>query len=154
MTKQLSLAGVFIGLGLLVTAAVIGWDAMHMRVPPVHAKVGPGVFPILVSCGLAITGVITLLSARNGNFRAPEGDADWRAVAIMFAGLVLHLNLLKPIGFIPASIILFMAVTIGFGSKSYLRDFLIAAIVVSFAYFSFTVFLGLQLPPGIFKGLL
>lgn len=153
MTTRLPLAGVLIGLGLLIAAAVIGWDAMNMRIPPVHAKVGPRVFPILVSCGLAIAGLLTLLSARRGEFPDAEGDTDWRAVGIMAAGLVLQLNLLKPLGFIPAGIILFMSVTIGFGSKAYVRDLIIATVVVTLAYVCFTRFLGLQLPPGIFKGI-
>jgi putative tricarboxylic transport membrane protein len=154
MGKSLPVAGVLVGLGLLIVAAVIGWDAMNMRVPPVHAKVGPRVFPYLVSSGLAIAGLLTALSAKRGGFPDAEGDTDWRAFLVISAGLVLQLNMLKPLGFIPAGIVLFMSVAIGFGSRAYMRDLFVAIVVVALTYIGFTRLLGLQLPPGIFKGLL
>jgi putative tricarboxylic transport membrane protein len=154
LTKRLPVAGVLIGLGLLIAAAVIGFDAMNMRIPPVHAKVGPRVFPTLVSCGFVFAGLLTLLSVKRGDFPEAEGDTDWRAVLIIAAGLILQLNMMRPLGFIPAGIVLFMTVAIGFGSKAYLRDLLIAIVMVTVTYIGFTRLLGLQLPPGIFKGLL
>ncbi len=154
MTRKWSLAGLGIGLGLFILAAIIGFDVAHMRVPPVHAKVGPRVFPVIVSCGLALAGLFTVLTARRGDFQEAEGDTDWRAVAFIAAGLVLQLNLLKPLGFIPAGFILFMSVVLAFGSKNYLRDSAIALAVVTVTYFLFTRFLGLQLPPGVLKGLI
>ena len=41
MRQTWSVAGLAIGLGLLAVAALIGFDASTMHVPPVHAKVGP-----------------------------------------------------------------------------------------------------------------
>ncbi len=153
MTAKLSIPALLCGLGLLLLALIIGIDAMNMRVPAVHAKVGPRMFPILISCGMAIAGLLTLVSAKRGDFQEAEGDTDWCAVGIIAAGLIAHLNLLKPLGFIPAGIILFMAVVYGFGSRAYLRDGIIAVVLVSVVYVAFTRLLGLQLPPGIFKGL-
>lgn len=147
------MAGVLIGLGLLTVAAIVGYDAMTMRVPPIYAKVGPQVFPSVVACGLALAGLLTLREARRGKLHQVDGETDWRAILIMAAGLLIHLNLLKPAGFIPAGIILFMSTAFGFGSRSYMRDFIIAVLTVSAAYFCFTQFLGLQLPPGLLKGL-
>lgn len=149
MTRTLSVAGVLIGLGLLVFAGVIGFDAATMRVPQVHAKVGPRIFPIIVSVGLAIAGLLILLKSRAGDFPEAEGETDWTAVGIIAAGLVIHMNILKPLGFIPAGVVLFMSVAVGFGSRSYIRDFAIAVAMVTVAYLGFTQFLGLQLPPGI-----
>jgi putative tricarboxylic transport membrane protein len=154
VTQKWSLAGLSIGLGLIILAAIIGYDVMHMRVPPVHAKVGPRVFPVIVSCGLALAGLLSVLAARRGGFQEAEGDTDWRAVAFIAVGLVAQLNLLKPLGFVPAGFILFMSVVFGFGSQKYLRDSVIALAVVTITYFVFTRFLGLQLPSGILAGLI
>jgi putative tricarboxylic transport membrane protein len=154
LTQKWSRAGLSIGLGLIILAAIIGYDVMHMRVPPVHAKVGPRVFPIVVSCGLALAGLFTVLTAQRSSFQEAEGDTDWRAVAFIAAGLVAQLNLMKPLGFIPAGFILFMSVVLAFGSRNYLRDSAIALAVVTITYFTFTKFLGLQLPPGLLSVLI
>lgn len=148
------MAGLLIGLGLIAVAAVIAMDAMHMRVPPVHAKVGPRVFPYLVSCGLALSGAAIALQAWTRSFLVEAQDTDWGAVAIIAAGLVLQINLMKPAGFIPSAIILFMAVSFAFGSRRFLRDGLVAVILALVTYLAFTRLLGLQLPPGILKGLI
>ena len=154
MRQAWSVAGLAIGLGLLAVAALIGFDASTMHVPPVHAKVGPTIFPIAISCGLAIAGAVTIWQSRaGGSFPSAEGDTDWLAVAVIAAGLIVHMNLLKPAGFVPAGIVLFMCVAFAFGSRSFARDALVAVAVVLVTYFGFTRLLGLQLPPGILAGL-
>lgn len=148
------MAGLLIGLGLIAIAAVIAVDAMNMRVPPVHARVGPRVFPYLVSCGLAISGAVIAWQAWTRSFLVEAQDTDWGAVAIIAAGLVLQINLMKPAGFIPSAVILFMAVAFAFGSRRFLRDGVVAVILALVTYLAFTRLLGLQLPAGILKGLL
>jgi putative tricarboxylic transport membrane protein len=155
LTRNAAWAGVFIGLGLLGIAAIIGFDAMNMRVPPVHAKVGPRVFPYIVAIGMALAGLVLLWQSRTGeSVPRPEGETDWTAVAVIAAGLIIHLNILKPLGFIPAGILLFMCVAFAFGSRKILRDLAIGVVVVSVTYVSFTRLLGLQLPPGLLQGII
>jgi putative tricarboxylic transport membrane protein len=126
-----------------------------MRVPPIHAKVGPRVFPVIVSCGLALCGALLIWQARTKDGMADtRGDTDWFAVSVIAAGLIVHLNILKPAGFVPAGIALFLSVAFAFGSRRYLRDAIVAAITSMAAYLVFTRLLGLQLPPGILKDLL
>jgi putative tricarboxylic transport membrane protein len=154
MTRNWSLAGLLIGLGLLVVAVVIGYDAAQMRVPPIHAKVGPRVFPVIVSIGLAICGLALVWQSRSKtSFPDAEGDTDWMAIAVIAAGLIVHMNILKPLGFVPAGVLLFMSVAFAFGSRKFARDGIIALIVVLITYVSFTRLLGLQLPPGILMGI-
>lgn len=148
------MAGLLIGLGLIAIATVIAVDAMNMRVPPVHAKVGPRVFPLLVSCGLALSGAAIAWQAWSRAFFVEAQETDWGAVAVVAAGLVLQLNLLKPLGFVPAAIILFMSVSFAFGSRRFLRDGLVAVILSTVTYLGFTRLLGLQLPAGLLQGLL
>ena len=148
------MAGLSIGLGLIAIAAIIATDAFNMRVPPIHAKVGPRVFPYLVSCGLAAAGAVLAWQAWSRKFAVEEHQTDWGAVAIIAAGLVIHMNVLKPLGFVPAAVILFMCVAFAFGSRRYARDGLVA-IVLSFAiYYGFTKLLGLQLPGGLLKAII
>ena len=73
---------------------------------------------------------------------------------IIAAGLLIHLNILKPFGFVISAVFLFLCVAFAFGSRRFLRDGVVGVIWCSSAYLGFTHGLGLQLPPGIFAGLL
>jgi putative tricarboxylic transport membrane protein len=159
-TKQtISGAGLAIGLGLIAIASVIGFETMQMQVPPSYARVGPQIFPYIIALGMAITGAhIAWKSYRGEDDVATEtedgGPTDWKSVAIIMAGLIAHMNLLKPLGFVPAGLILFWSVAFAFGSRRYERDIIVGLLLALFAYVGFTYGLGLQLPPGILKGLL
>ena len=155
-TKQtIAGAGLAIGLGLIAIASVIGFDTMQMQVPPSYARVGPQIFPYIIAIGLAITGAhIAWKSYRGGDEVVDEVEpTDWKSVGIIVAGLIAHMNLLKPLGFVPAGLILFMSVAFAFGSRRYGRDAIVGFLLVLFAYLGFTYGLGLQLPPGILMGL-
>ena len=158
-TKQtISGAGLAIGLGLIALASVIGFETMQMQVPPSYARVGPHIFPYIIAIGMALTGAhIAWKSYRSEDDVAEIADAgptDWKSVAIIAAGLIAHMNLLKPLGFVPAGLILFWCVAFAFGSRRYGRDIIVGLLLALFAYIGFTYGLGLQLPPGILKGLL
>ena len=156
-TKEtISGAGLAIGLGLVAIASVIGFETMQMQVPPSYARVGPQIFPYIIAIGMAVTGAhIAWKSFRGGDEVAEiedTGPVDWKAVAIIAAGLIAHMNLLKPLGFVPAGVILFWSVAFAFGSSRYGRDILVGLLLVLFAYAGFTYGLGLQLPQGLLKG--
>jgi len=157
-TKQTSGTGLAIGLGFIALASVIGFETLQMQVPPSYARVGPQIFPYIIAIGMALTGAhIAWKSYRGEDEIAQIDDAepvDWKAVGVIMAGLVAHMNLLKPLGFVPAGLILFWSVAFAFGSRRYGRDILVGFLLALFAYAGFTYGLGLQLPPGILKGLL
>ena len=158
-TKQtLSGAGLAIGLGLIALASVVGFDTMRMQVPPTYTKVGPQIFPYIIAIGLAVTGAHIAWKSYHGEDEIVEDiDAepvDWKAVGIIVAGLIAHMNLLKPLGFVLAGLILFCSVAFAFGSRRYGRDVIVGLLLVLFAYVGFTYGLGLQLPQGLLKGLL
>jgi putative tricarboxylic transport membrane protein len=151
-----STAGLCIGIGLVVLGCVIGFDAATMRVPPSYSKVGPQVFPAIVSIGLVVTGLATALRSVLAGMTRPvvvdSADTDWRALGIVAAGLVLHALLLKTLGFVIMALVLFMIVAVALGSRHYLRDATIGVVMALVTYFGFTRGLGLQLPSGIFAG--
>ena len=159
-TKQtISGAGLAIGLGLIALASVIGFDTMQMQVPPSYARVGPQIFPYIIATAMAIAGAhIAWKSYRGEDEVAPEaedaGPTEWTSVAIIAVGLIAHMNLLKPLGFVPSGIILFWCVAFAFGSRRYGRDIIVGLLLSLFAFIGFRYGLGLQLPPGILKGLL
>ncbi len=153
-----SAAGLAIGLGLLLLGGIIFYDASQMQIPPTYAKVGPQVFPYFIALGLAIVGAYFAWNSWAPAARreiVAEGFAtDWRALLIIGGALLIHLNILKPLGFVIAGIFLFMCVAFAFGSRSFLRDGIVAIVLVVVSYVGFTHGLGLQLPPGILAGVL
>jgi putative tricarboxylic transport membrane protein len=154
--QNVSIAGATIGIGLVLLGGVIGFDAMTMRVPPTYAKVGPHIFPVVVSIGLVITGLLIVFRAfvpkAEPVVAAEDASTDWRAVAIVSVGFILNALLLKTLGFILTALGLFLIVTFALGSRRYLRDFVTGVILATVTYFGFTRGLGLQLPAGIFAG--
>lgn len=154
---NISVAGAAIGIGLVLLGGVVGFDAAMMRVPPTYAKVGPHIFPIVVAIGLGITGLLIAYRAlvpKDGPvLTAEQAPTDWRAVAIVSAGLILDALLLKPLGFIITALGLFLIVCFALGSRRYLRDVVTGLILALVTYFGFTRGLGLQLPAGIFAGM-
>lgn len=155
---RLGPAGLAIGLGLIAIAAVIGFDTARMQVPPTYARVGPNIFPTVVALGLALCGAFVLFRAWRPGAVPPvpaaEGDTDWTAVVLVLAGLIAQIYLLRLVGFVPVAAAVFFCVAFAFGSRSYVRDGLIAIVLAIAVYEGFTRGLGLQLPAGILQGLL
>jgi putative tricarboxylic transport membrane protein len=151
-------AGLAIGFGLVALGLIVFLDSMGMQVPPTYARVGPQAFPYFIACALAAVGAYFIWNAGAPGARrevVAEGFAtDWRALAVIAAGLLVHLNILKPLGFVISGVFLFLCVTFAFGSRKFLRDGIVAVILVLVRYLGFTHGLGLQLPPGIRAGVL
>jgi putative tricarboxylic transport membrane protein len=151
-------AGLVIGFGLAVLGLILFVDSLGMQVPPTYARVGPQAFPYFIAAALAAVGAYFVWNAWAPGAKreiVAEGfDTDWRALLIIGAGLLIHLNILKPLGFVISGIFLFLCVAFAFGSRNFLRDGIVAVILVLASYLGFTQGLGLQLPPGILAGVL
>jgi len=151
-------AGLAIGLGLVLLGGIIFFDAAHMQVPPSYARIGPQIFPYFIALGLAIVGGYFVWNSWRPDGKrevVAEGfETDWRALLIIGAALLIHLNILKPLGFVISAIFLFLSIAFAFGSRKFLRDGIVAVILALASYLGFTHGLGLQLPPGILAGIL
>ena len=150
------MAGLLIGLGLIAIAAVIAVDVSGMRVPPVHAKVGPRVFPYLVSCGLAVAGAVIGMAvvARNLRVRGDAADRlgggrDRRAglIAAHEPAQARWASSRQPLSSSCAS-------PSPSAAAAFCATVIVALVLALTAYLAFTRLLGLQLPPGILQGLL
>jgi putative tricarboxylic transport membrane protein len=62
--------------------------------------------------------------------------------------------LIERAGFVVAAAVLFVCVAFGFGSRRILRDSMIAILLAIAVYVGFTRGLNVQLPAGLFAGLL
>jgi putative tricarboxylic transport membrane protein len=157
MQRESKTVGLVAGLLLVIVGILIAWSTSQMRVPPMHAKVGPQLFPYVAAVVLVVLGVLFALQALRDSPDKLVADTDsteWFSLGIIVAGFLFQIIFITTLGFILSSTVLFVAVAIGFGSRQYLRDVIVALLLSSAAYFTFTRLLNLQLPSGIFGGLI
>jgi putative tricarboxylic transport membrane protein len=141
-----------IAAGVLVLAIVIFWQTMSIPVSPIYAKVGPTAVPMITALGLVLLGALLMFSALTGGWRTVEEKnvtPDRPALLWIAAGLVLNVLLISNAGFTIASVILFVCVARGFGSKAIVRDAAIGAVFALVAYFGFAQTLGINIGAGI-----
>jgi putative tricarboxylic transport membrane protein len=143
---------IIIGAGVLALAVVVYWQTTLIPVSPIYAKVGPTVMPTMTAAGLAVLGALLLVDAFRGGWQTEEEKEvrpDRAALLWVVAGLVLNVLLIGTAGFTLASIVLFVCVARGFGSKSPLRDAAIGAAFALVAYLGFAQTLGINIGGGL-----
>mgnify|MGYP003336578770 CR=1 FL=1 len=141
-----------IAAGVLALAAVVLWQTFEIPVSPLYAKVGPTVMPLITAAGLGLLGVLLLIEALRGGWQPDEEKEhapDNAALAWVAGGLILNVLLISSLGFTISSVILFVCVARGFGSKSILRDAGIGAAFALVAYFGFAQTLGINIGSGL-----
>ena len=143
---------IIIAVGVLALAVAVFWQTMSIPVSPIYAKVGPTVMPMITAAGLALLGIMLMYEALTGGWRTEEEKnvtPDRPALLWITAGLVLNVQLIGNAGFTIASIVLFVCVARGFGSKATVRDAAIGAAFALVAYFGFAQSLGINIGAGI-----
>jgi len=141
-----------IAAGVLLLAGAVLWQTLSIPVSPIYAKVGPTVVPMITAAGLALLGVLLMISALTGGWQPQEEKEvtpDRSALMWIALGLVLNVLLIGNAGFTLASVILFVCVARGFGSRAIVRDALIGAAFALVAYFGFAQTLGINIGAGI-----
>jgi putative tricarboxylic transport membrane protein len=143
-----------IGLGLLICAGLMFWQTATMRVSPLYSKVGPTVFPYMTATGLVVLAVLLFVQALRGGWQPDDEKEvwiDWMAVAFVAAGLLANVLLIQPLGFTAASVILFVLVAHGFGSRNPIRNASIGLVLSLAAYFGFAKALGVNIGAGVIE---
>jgi len=170
MNPDSRLAEILLGLGLIGLGIFFAVGTTAIKAPS-YVKVDPTVFPWIVAGALILLGSVFAIQAwrkeRHGQAPKPgpipgQGypatpavpPSDWRALLLISAALLLQMALFKSLGFVLTAIVLFMAVSYGFGSRRLLRDGIIAVVLAVVIYFGFTRGLNLQLPAGVLAGLI
>ena len=154
---RLAMPEFLIGLGLLACAAVVLWQTLSIPVSPLYSKVGPTVFPYMTTAGLVVLALLLMVAAVRGGWQPDEEKetpTDWKALAFVAAGLIANVLLIQPLGFTAASVVMFVLVCFGFGSRHPLRDVLIALVLALAAYFGFARALGVNIGAGLIENLL
>ena len=79
---------------------------------------------------------------------------DWPAFAWVTGGIFAYGLLVERLGFVPSSVLLFIAVARSFGSRRWVLNAVVGLVLAAFIFAVFNYGLGLTLPPGVLKPLL
>ena len=150
----------FVG-SLFLLGALVFWDTWHTELPQLNLTISPRVFPFAIAISLMALSALLFIAVLRGDVAVPEGahpgepihKTDMKIFGIVLGSLLSFLLLIERAGFIIAASITFFGVTVAFGNKNHLRAGLFGTLFITAVYLSFTRFLNVQLPAGIFKGL-
>ena len=147
---------------LFLLGFIVFWDTYLVELPAINLTISPKVFPYAVSALLMGLSAILIINILRGDTAVPEGHpegtpiekSDYKSFGIVLASLMAFLLLIENAGFIIAASITFFGITVAFDNKKHGRAAIFGTIFITVIYLSFTRFLNVQLPAGIFKGFL
>ena len=150
----------FVG-SLFVLGVIVFWDTYRVEQPAFNLTVSPKVFPYAIAALLMVLSALLFIKIIRGDVAIPEGlevgeevkPSDFKTFGIVLASLFTFLLLIERAGFVIAASITFFGITVAFDNKKHGRAAIFGTIFITLIYFSFTRFLHVQLPAGIFKGL-
>ena len=133
-----------------------------MEIPQGSSIVSPQTFPYMVAAFTSLVGIGLLLDVLRGNHGTPDGDepgdplipVNYKTLLIVAVAISLHVILLETAGYIIAATVCFLGVAYGFGSRKILKDLFVSLAFAVVVYFAFTKGLNINLPSGVFEGVL
>jgi hypothetical protein len=148
-----------LGAVLLLFAVYIGYESTLIETGADFGKVGAGFMPFWLSVGLGISSAVLLGRAvvLPADRFAPAFFIDrsgWMRVVWVFAGYLLAVAVMKPLGMMISLAVLMLTTMPAFGSRSW-KIIVLTAILTPFCvYLVFGHWLKVDLPMGILENVL
>jgi putative tricarboxylic transport membrane protein len=148
---------------LVAVGAFLIYDALSL--PGGFAKVdpvGPKLFPMIIGMGLLVTAIILAIAIPRGSKGEadagedidPELPSDWRTVGLLVAIFVATILLVNPLGWAITGALMFAGCATVLGSRHYIRNIVIGAVLSVGSFYAFYSGLGIPLSAGILDGIL
>jgi putative tricarboxylic transport membrane protein len=142
---------------LIIVQALLLPESLIARGP-----VGPAAVPLVVGGLLVVVSVFLAIDvARGGRGEPEQGEdielsarSDWATIALLAGAFVANALLIEPLGWPISGAILFWGAAFALGSRHYVRDVVIAAVLSVGSWYLFALGLGIVLPVGILRGIL
>ena len=123
---------------------------------------GPKFFPMVIGIGLIVLAVILAIAIPRGSQGEEEAGedidtsvpGDWRTVGLLVGLFVAVIVLVQPLGWAITGTLLFAGAATILGSKRYLLNLIIGAVLAVGSFYAFYSGLGIPLPAGILDGIL
>lgn len=124
--------------------------------------VGPKFFPLAIGVILIVLAVILAIAISRGSVGEadagedvdPDSPGDWRTVGLLVGVFVAVILLVEPLGWAIAGTLLFAGTATILGSRHYIRNIVIGAVLAVASFYAFYSGLGIPLPAGILDGIL
>jgi putative tricarboxylic transport membrane protein len=84
----------------------------------------------------------------------PDAPSDWRTVGLLVGLFIATILLVQPLGWAITGALLFGGAATVLGSRHYVRNILIGAVLSVGSFYAFYSGLGIPLPAGILDGIL
>lgn len=144
----------WIGALVSLMGAVWLYNAWQLPQGARYAAIGPGLFVTISGAGLFILGIILMVQIHRGeSFEAQDaedaaGDQPMDKVAFLtaLAAVIIPIFIMRPIGLPLTAMLSFVLVCRAFGSRQWVMNIVIGALVGSLSWLFFR-YLGLQLGP-------
>jgi putative tricarboxylic transport membrane protein len=152
--------------GLAAVLAVIGvWtvvDSAGLGPGFADQAVRPAAFGYVI--GASLVGLALLLAVATARGDRPEAESgedvdldqstDWRTLAGLAGVLVGTVALIQPLGWAIVGALLFAGAATVLGSRHWVRNILIGAVMSVGSWYGFYVGLGIPIPAGVLDGIL
>lgn len=154
---------VTVALGFLVLGVIVLYQTQDIRVPKAMTRIGPRVIPTIIGYGLVVIGIWYAFSVFRGGAATADADSedvdpdaatDWLTLAGIAAGLVIYAATIRPLGYVLASVLLFLSAAWSMGSRRVVRDVIVSVVLAIGTYLLFAHGLNVRLPEGVLDGLL
>ena len=145
------------GIGSIAFASFVLLYSLRFP-PPRGTDFGPGLFPRVIATILVILGVLVLIQAWKLRTQPPtECEPDpldeevtasfhgLRNVGVTIVALSVYIAVVKPLGFIPTTLIMLFVLMKTYG-VSVLRSILFSCLITGFVYVLFAMLLRVVLP--------
>jgi putative tricarboxylic transport membrane protein len=149
---------VLIAVGAFLIYDALSLEAGFAKVDPV----GPRLFPIAIGAILVVLAVALAVAIPRGSVGEadagedvdPNTPGDWRTVGLLVGLFVAVILLVNPLGWAIAGTLLFAGAATILGSRHYIRNVVIGAVLAVASFYAFYSGLGIPLPAGILDGIL
>jgi putative tricarboxylic transport membrane protein len=133
-------------------------EAGFAKVDPV----GPKFFPIAIGAILIVLAVILAVAIARGSVGEadagedvdPNTPGDWTTVGLLVGVFVAVILLVNPLGWAITGTLMFAGTATILGSRHYVRNIVIGAVLALASFYAFYAGLGIPLPAGILDGIL
>jgi putative tricarboxylic transport membrane protein len=124
--------------------------------------VGPKFFPMVIGIGLIVLAALLAIAIPRGSKGEadagedvdPNTPGDWRTVGLLIGLFVAVIVLVEPLGWPITGTLLFAGGATILGSRHYIRNIVIGAVLALGSFYGFYSGLGIPLPAGILDGIL